>query len=170
MVRSYFDLLVDTMIGFYIEGFTTSVRKRVTIAPKFYFFDLGIKRALDFSLGESVSESTYGYGKLFETLVLQELYRINSYCRRNYQFSYIRTQSGVEVDLVLRLGRRELILVEIKSTDAVRDDHLRSLLSLGKELSATKRYCLSNDPSPRIEDGVRIVPWRMGIEEIMMRK
>jgi predicted AAA+ superfamily ATPase len=167
VVRSYFDLLVDTMIGFYLGGFATSARKRVSLAPKFYFFDLGVKRALDFSLGESVSESTYGYGRLFETLVLQELYRLNSYYRKSYEFSYLRTQSGVEVDLVLRLGQRELILVEIKSTDAVRGDHLRSLLSLGAEIPATRRYCLSNDPYPRTENGVRIVPWQMGIEEIM---
>lgn|GEM_PF-5141671 len=101
---------------------------------------------------------------------MQELYRLNSYYRRNYEFSYIRTQSGVEVDLVLRLAQRELILVEIKSTYAVRRDHLRSLLSLGQEIPATRRYCLTNDPHPRTEDGVRCVPWRVGIEEIMERR
>lgn len=167
MVSSYFTILCDTMMGFFLQGYSPSARKRATLAPKFYFFDIGVKRALDFTLEDSIGSGTYGYGKLFETLVIQQIYRLNSYFRRNYELSFIRTQNDVEIDLVLRRGRNKLILIEIKSTDEVRSDHLRSLKTLGKDLKPSARYCLSNDPVARVEDGIRVIPWQAGVVEIM---
>ena len=95
-------------------------------SPKFYFFDQGVKCALDFSLDAPLASGTYGFGKAFEAFVLQELFRLNLNYRKSYQFSYLRTQAGVKIDLVIRQGQ-QIILVEIKSTDHVRADHLTAL-------------------------------------------
>jgi predicted AAA+ superfamily ATPase len=40
-VRSYFQILEDTLVGFVLEPYKPSVRKRQREAPKFYFFDVG---------------------------------------------------------------------------------------------------------------------------------
>lgn len=45
-VERYFSILVDTLLGFFLDSYQTSVRKKQKISPKFYFFDLGIQRAL----------------------------------------------------------------------------------------------------------------------------
>ena len=37
-VRSYYEILEDTLVGFWLEPFQTSVRKRLKQSPKFYFF------------------------------------------------------------------------------------------------------------------------------------
>lgn len=165
-VRTYFDILVDTMMGFYLPGFASSARKRLALSPKFYFFDAGVQRALEFSLDSRLAASTFAYGKAFESLVVQEVYRLNSYFRKNYELSYIRTQAGVEIDLVLRKGSRELILIEVKSTASVRDDHLSALRSLGTDLKPTRSYCLSMDPVARLDGEIKVVPWQQGIMEI----
>ncbi|MBY0384976.1 AAA family ATPase, partial [bacterium] len=42
----HFEILVDTLLGRYLEPFDTSIRKRQTKKSKFYFFDTGIVRTL----------------------------------------------------------------------------------------------------------------------------
>lgn len=166
-VRSYFDILVDTLLGFYLPAYSTSARKRSISSPKFYFFDLGVKRALELTLDSKIVPGTYAFGKAFETFVIEELYRLNAYRRTSFTFSYLRTQAGVEIDLILRKGQERLILVEIKSTSNVRDEHLDSLKALREDLKATECYCLSLDEIPRVESGVHILPWQLGIERIL---
>lgn len=45
-VQSYYNILEDTLVGFHVDGFHTSVRKRLRQAPKFFFFDSGVARSL----------------------------------------------------------------------------------------------------------------------------
>lgn len=45
-VKSYFEILDDTLIGFLLESYHGSLRKQIGQAPKFYFFDTGVTRAL----------------------------------------------------------------------------------------------------------------------------
>jgi uncharacterized protein len=165
-VRTYFDILADTLVGFYVTPFISSSRKRLAASPKFYFFDLGVKRALEFSLGETISTSSYGYGKAFETVVLLEIVRLNSYFRTNFQLHYLRTQQGVEVDLVIKKGSKNLIFVEIKSADSVRSEHLRNITRLSEEFRPTTSLLLSRDPVARIENGIEVMPWQMGISKL----
>ena len=58
-VQSYFQVLEDTLIGFFVEPFHTSVRKKINKAPKFFFFDTGVKRALARQLTLDLVPSTY---------------------------------------------------------------------------------------------------------------
>ena len=45
-VKSYFEVLQDTLLGFLLEPFHESVRKSQRMHPKFYFVDAGIERSL----------------------------------------------------------------------------------------------------------------------------
>jgi len=65
-VKNYFTLLEDTLIGNFLEPFHHSFRKRLRIAPKFYYFDLGVARALSATLSLKPVPSTSYYGELFE--------------------------------------------------------------------------------------------------------
>jgi len=53
-VISYFSILQDTLIGYLIHPYHTSIRKRQRKNPKFYFFDTGVKRALQRTLRDAV--------------------------------------------------------------------------------------------------------------------
>src|SRR3989338_395106 len=75
--------------------------KRQRENPKFYYFDLGVKRALDGTLSSALVKNTYAYGKAFEHMVICEIFRMNSYLEKDYRLSYLRTKDGAEVDLFL---------------------------------------------------------------------
>ena len=46
--QEYFDILVDTLIAFRIDGWSYSVRKQLRQSPKYYFFDCGVLNAIIF--------------------------------------------------------------------------------------------------------------------------
>ena len=80
-VQSYFQALEDTLIGKMLPAYSKSARKSVMKQPKFYLFDIGVKRAMDASLGNRLSQKTSAYGEAFEHFVILETIRLNSYCR-----------------------------------------------------------------------------------------
>ena len=125
-LNQYFEILEDTFLGFHLYPYTKSIRKRQIKSPKFYFFDLGVARALSGLLTETITPSNYAFGDALEHLVVSEAYRINEYFEGGYKFSYFRSKDGVEIDLVLERGK-EVILVEIKSKNKVLSHDLKNL-------------------------------------------
>jgi predicted AAA+ superfamily ATPase len=58
-IQKYFCILEDTLIGFFLEAFSHSFRKRLSKSPKFYFFDPGVTRALSGHLTLPLQERTH---------------------------------------------------------------------------------------------------------------
>jgi predicted AAA+ superfamily ATPase len=164
-VKTYFDILEDTLVGFYLPATDTSFRKQQIKSPKFYLFDTGVKRAI-----EGVSHlpiiSAQEFGINFEHWLITELYKLNSYTRGGYEFSYLRIRGGLEIDLILRKPREKDIFIEIKSTSRVRSEHLAHLVSVKREHPSARCICLSQEVEARIIDGVEVLPWQMGFGEL----
>lgn len=166
-VQSYFQILEDTHIGFLLHPFHTSIRKKQRTNPKFYFFDTGVKRALEGTLTTGLAENTYGFGKAFEHFVILEVLRLNAYLEKDYRMSYLRTRDGAEIDLVLERPGWPPVLIEIKSSKRTDERDIRALQSFKKDMSpATQAFCLSRDPIPKVIDGIRLFPWKEGLKEI----
>jgi uncharacterized protein len=72
-VQTYFQILEDTLLGFHLEPYHSSIRKRQRQAPKFCLFDPGIVRALSGTLNMELVPGTYAFGKAFEHFVLLEI-------------------------------------------------------------------------------------------------
>jgi predicted AAA+ superfamily ATPase len=164
--QSYFQILEDTLLIHVLEPYHTSVRKRQSHAPRFYFFDTGVCRALNRTLNVPLNPGTYAYGRAFEHFVLTEIIRRNDYLRADFRFGYLRTKDGAEVDLIVERPGMKTVLVEIKSTDRVDRADLRHLVAFARDIPNTQAVCLSQESVPRIVDGVRVLPWREGIAEI----
>ncbi len=114
-VKTYYDILVDTLIGFYLPPFHRSIRKRQREAPKFYLFDTGIRRALTNSLNLRLDPQTFEYGNAFEHFVILEVMRLNSYSEADFKLSYLRTKDDAEIDLIIERPGSPDLLIEIKS-------------------------------------------------------
>lgn len=142
-VQNYFDILCDTHMGFYLPSFHRSIRKSQKESPKFYFFDNGVKKALERSLDSKPSPSTAVYGELFEAYIIQEVFRINQYFNLDWRLSFFQTKNNVEVDLVLTKGR-STILIEIKSYDKKNPTHIDRLNRLNPDFKS-KAYLVSRD-------------------------
>ena len=100
-VASYFQILEDTLLGFFLESFSTSVRKRQVQAPKFYLFDLGVQRSLERTLRQAIVPGTFAFGRAFEHFVIAEMVRLNDTLKLDCRFSHLRTKDGVEIDLIV---------------------------------------------------------------------
>jgi predicted AAA+ superfamily ATPase len=162
-VKSYYEILEDTLVGFYLESFHTSVRKRIKVSPKFYFFDLGVSRALSRQLTMKAAKSTSYYGELFERLVVLELYRQESYLNREYRLTFLQTEDDAEIDLVVERPGKPLALIEIKSTNQIREDMVRRLAHFQKDFPKASLYCFSNDPIAKKFGKISALPWRKGL-------
>jgi predicted AAA+ superfamily ATPase len=164
-VRTYFEILEDTWLGFMLPAYDRSLRKQQLKSSKFYFFDIGVQRTLDRTLSVPPTSGQM-IGPLFEHFIILELHRLNDYHRKDFRFSYIATQGGLEVDLVIERPGLPTILVEIKSTSNVREDHLRHLQSLAADFPEYENICLCREDSPRKIGTISVLPWRLGIEII----
>ena len=70
-VKSWFDILNDTLIGSFLEPYTRSVKRKAIATAKFYLFDPGIVRAL--RRFPVVKPESADFGEFFEHLVFHEL-------------------------------------------------------------------------------------------------
>ena len=162
-VHSYFSILEDTLIGFLLEPFHSSFRKRLSQKPKFYFFDLGVTRSLARTLSLPLLPKTYAYGDSFEHLIILEIYKLCSYHHADYRLSYLRTKDDAEIDLIVERPGKALLCIEIKSSDQVREEDLSSYIGLCKDLEGCEAICLSKDTYVKQLGPILVLPWREGL-------
>ena len=165
-VQAWYQVLEDTLLGFHVDGFHTSVRKQLRQAPKFYLFDTGVTRALSRMLQVLPHPGTSYFGELFESMVMTGFFARNAYEQLDWRFSYLRTKAGREVDLVLQRPGRPLALVEIKSTGQVREDHATALTALLPDFPGAEAFLLSRDPRPQRLGPILALPWQEGIQAV----
>jgi predicted AAA+ superfamily ATPase len=163
----HFEILVDTLIGRYLEPFETSVRKRQAKKSKFYFFDTGVIRALTNLAGESLNPSTFEYGELFETFLVNEFFKLADALEKRWRFSFLRTKDDIEIDLIIEKPRGAPILVEIKSAIKLPNSaKLASFVKIAREFKGSEKYLLSNATSEAEIDGIHCLHWSQGLKRI----
>ena len=166
-VERYFSVLEDTLLGFFVDSFHRSVRVRQRAAPKFYFFDVGVQRALAQMLDVQVSPQTSYFGDIFEAFLMSEIHRQVKYKNLGVQLSYLQSSDGLEIDLVMEKAGRVIRLIEIKSAETVFDDSLVSLRAVAKDFPEAKRILICREARPRrTADGIEILPWQVGIDAV----
>jgi len=165
-VKSYYSILEDTLLGFYLPAHQNSFRKRLQTKPKFYFFDTGVTRSLNRLLSVPLIPSTSAYGDGFEHFIILECHKLTNYFKPDYRFSYIRTKDDVEVDLVIDRPRQPLLCIEIKSNDDIQRRDLRSFINLTKDIPNCEAICLSQDKYAKKFDHVLALPWQRGLRDI----
>lgn len=165
-VRKYYQILEDTLIGFFVEAFHASVRKKVGLAPKFYFFDTGVVRMLARHLTVGLEPGSYAWGNAFEHFVVLECKRLSAYSGNQFDLNFLRTYDDKEIDLVVRRPGKPLLLIEIKSSENIVPDHVQKLVGLRAILDAPAEMALfSCDPISQIIDEVRCLHWQQGVRE-----
>ena len=164
--QNFFQILEDTLIGFFLPAYSRSTRKSVKHQPKFYLFDLGVKRALEHTLQQPLYPGTSAYGKAFEHFVVAEIFRQNSYNKLDFVLSHYQTTAGGEIDLVLSRGR-EVITVEIKSSLIVDPKQAAKLKHTASALRPSRIVLLSQDKKAINLDGVECMHWNDFIKNTM---
>jgi predicted AAA+ superfamily ATPase len=169
-IKGYYQILEDTLIGTFLEPYHTSLRKRVSMKPKFYLFDTGVQRALSRSLTIPIQEGTSAFGELFESFFINECLKLNKYFERDFAFSYLATRDGVEIDLVVERPGAPLLLLEIKSATRIQAKHLAALNTLGADFPDAERVCAARVAQAEKHDGILVLPWRAALEKYFTQK
>ncbi len=164
-VQSYFQVLEDTLIGMLIPAYNRSARKSVKHRPKFYIFDLGIKKAMEGSLDAPLTKRTSAYGMAFEHFCINEMIRLNSYSRSGYTFSHYQTTAGGEIDLILTKGKT-IYSIEIKSSEAIDRVEVNKLERVAEALSPTRIFYLSQDKTSSKIGKVECMHWQSFMKQI----
>jgi uncharacterized protein len=166
-VQSYYEVLEDTLLGFLVPPFHESLRKRQTRHPKFYFFDVGVKRSLERVLDQPLNARTYGYGNAFEHFFVIELRRLAEYAGKDWRFSYLRTNAGAEIDLIVDRPGESRAFIEIKSSVSVDERDVTNLARFQADSSRpVQAYLVSRDPTAKRIGKVLCLPWEKGLEEL----
>lgn len=155
-VRSYFQILEDTLLGFTLEPWRRAKKRRLVETAKFYLFDIGVSNHLN-PEASVITEGTDLYGRAFEHFLLNEIRAYSAYRGRERALSYWRTSSGREVDLIV--GDLELAL-EFKGGRRVREEDLGGMRTLLDERKVGRAMVISREKRPRTtEDRIEILPW-----------
>lgn len=108
-IKDYFWYLEKTFILRKITPYFRNLRKEITKAPIFYFYDLGLR---NYALGEFGNVVLARAGFLFENFV-------NNILREKIYFTparvhYWRTKDGAEVDFIVAVGDK-MVPIEVKA-------------------------------------------------------
>ena len=159
-VRSYFDILEDTFLGFRVKPWTRSKNRRMILTEKFYFFDVGIAGYLG---RRRPIPGSRDFGKAFEHFILMEIRAYQAYVNPEMPIHYWRTSSGQEVDFLL--GDRE-VAVEIKS-GKVHEGDLWGLHALLEDGPVKRAILVSMEKEPRrIAGKIEVLPWQDFLERL----
>ncbi len=159
-VRAYFEILVDTMVGYLIYPYTKkSNRQIISNAPKFYLFDIGIANYLTESL--ILSQSGTNFGKSFEHFIFLELVAANSYSEWDSKIEFWRTKNGLEVDFVLGDG-----LVAIKVKSRIRSGDLTAIKVFREQYSPRRSIVVTAEPNNRNVDGIEVMSYEYFLDQV----
>lgn len=165
LVREYYYILEDTLLGHMVEPFTNSGKgkssKRKTVSKaKFYFFDLGVVNALTDE--KDIVEETPAFGKRFEHFIFLELFAYLKYNNRDETISFWRKHNGDEVDFIVG----DSLAIEVKSNKSINNRHLNGMRSISEEHKFKRKIVISRDSEKRVLEGVEIYPYRLFLSEL----
>lgn len=160
VVRGYFDILEDTMLGSRLAPWTRCKNRRMILTEKFYLFDVGVSNYL---ARRTPTPGSPDYGKSFEHWLHMELVNWRRYQNPECPIAFWRTASGLEVDFVL--GDME-VAVEVKSSDRVHAGDLGGLRALRESHKVRHTILVSQEKKPRIIDGIEVLPWQSFLDRL----
>ncbi|MCP4714977.1 MAG: ATP-binding protein [Deltaproteobacteria bacterium] len=161
VVRSYFQILEDTFLGFRVAPWRKANKRRLIETEKFYLFDIGI---VNFLARRKPAVGTPEFGNSFEQFILLELKAYQAYKDPELDIRYWRTSTGFEVDFILNDMQAA---IEVKSSQRIHTSHLSGLRALQDEHAVKRSVVVSLEKQKRtVENAIEIMPWQDFLEEL----
>jgi len=156
-VQSHFEILTDTLIGFWLPPWKLKSSTRQVRQSKFYFFDCGVARALTGRL--AYPPTAEELGPLAETFVLNELRSFLAYSALDYRLHFWRSYGGAEVD-VLCETTEGFVAIEVKASSRWEKRFNRGLRRVRDEFGEHRTACYGVYLGERaaLWDEVRVLP------------
>lgn len=163
-VQTYFDILVDTLIGFYLPAYQPGLKVKEVSKPKFYFFDSGVARACAGLHSYPLEAIHKGY--LFETFMINQIKAYNEYSQKKLTLCYYGVSGGHEIDLIIEVRKRgisaksEIISIEFKSSPKWKSDWNSPSkgLKANTKVKVLKQFGVYMGERRFVEDDINIIP------------
>jgi predicted AAA+ superfamily ATPase len=160
-LEAYFGILDDTLIGFSVQPFLSTTKRKALTRAKYFLFDIGVVNSL--ARRGYVEPKSELFGRLFEHFIALELRAFLAYHFIDLPLQYWRSTSHFEVDFII--GNK--LAIEVKSTDLVTDKHLKGIRALKEEGLVQTHAVISLDPHERqTMDGIHIWPWENFLKKL----
>ena len=125
-IQSWMSILEQGYLTFRLKPFFRNLGKRLTKAPKLYFYDTGLLCHLLRLADVADVERTPLRGALFENMVVADAFKSMDHQGYEPWFYYYRDQAKLETDLVYERGN-SAELWEIKSTRTFRPSQVKAV-------------------------------------------
>ncbi len=161
VVRGYFQMLEDTLLGFRLPPWRRRVDRRLVETEKFYLFDVGVTNYL---ARRRPAIGTPEFGNSFEQLILMELTAYRAYRDPDLEITFWRTSSGLEVDFIL--GAMD-VAIEVKAKRRISSRDIAPLRALAGEHPVKRAIVVSLEDEPRtLADGISVLPWQQFLNRL----
>ena len=152
-IHEYYQILEDTLILHQLPPFQKTKKRKPVATSKYYFFDVGVANYL--MSRREILPGPPEFGATLEHLVFLEIKTYLDYQRIDLPLSFWRSQTKLEVDILIGDG----LAVEVKGTARVSDADLKGLRALSEEAKLKKKIVVSRETSIRAtNDGIEIWP------------
>lgn len=159
--REHFTILTDTLIGYLLEAYQKTIKRKAVATPKFYFFDVGIANHL--LKRRNVTSGSENFGRAVEHLIFLELRAYLDYSRLDLSLTYWRSRSQIEVDFLIG----DAIAIEVKATSRVSARDERGLHALNEEIKLKRKIIVCSEPIRRTtEQKIEIIPLPEFLEDL----
>ncbi len=163
-VREYYKILEDTLIGFLLESWTQSKKRKALQTAKFYLFDPGVTHTLTGT--KTIDRNSDLFGSSFEQFIGMEIRAYLHYSRLKEPLTFWRTTHDHEVDFLI--GNK--VAIEVKSTRKVSPKHLKGLKSLQEEKIFKHFFLVSHDSLEGKKDNITFYHWKTFLEKLWQNK
>ena len=160
-VEAWTSVLEASYIVFRLQPYYRNFNKRITKAPKVYFYDTGLLCYLLGIRAEAELQMHFAKGAIFENLVILEVMKKHYNQGRRPQLYYWRDSNQNEADLLIQDGMK-LHAVEIKSGKTINSDFFKGLTYFKKMAPDTQLHLVygGNEYQKRSEATV------LGVEQL----
>lgn len=162
-VQGFFEVLVDTLIGFWLPAFKLKRATKLVAHPKFFFFDAGVARSLSGRIAYPPTPEELG--TLFETYMLHELRAYLAYREKSYPLAYFRTHDGVEVDLIFETAKG-FVAIELKSASQWRSQFNAGFRRVTEELDQVTCVGVFTGPRGLKSEFGHVLPYREFLQRL----
>lgn len=115
--RAYDTLLQNLLVADHLPAWTSNRLKRLTLAPKRYLVDAGLFTGVLGVTENDVLIDANLLGRVIETFVVAQIRAEVALLSPPPRLHHLRTAQGRhEIDLVVEVGARRLVAIEIKAT------------------------------------------------------
>ena len=131
-ISSWLSVLESSFLVYRLKPYFSNISKRVVKSPKVYFTEPGlVAYLLGIETTEQMSRDPLR-GQLFENMVVMEAYKRFSNEGRDPRLSFLRTEKGFEIDLMLSSGSR-VQPIEVKSAMTFDKSLVKNLVTYATE-------------------------------------